>query len=131
MTRSILWMTVPLMLVGGLVSEARAQDQERYAAPSAKEAVPSAVPYCYKTKEQVAFELFLSALRNVQELRTVGTYESYLQTYVRSLDAVYGEHASVIRVPAAPAIVEKWRTLSPDRREAISKQVSELIAQSP
>lgn len=131
MSKTIFWVVLPIFLAAGLSAEVRAEDQGRRFGPYENEiASYGGIPYCFKTNEQVAFELFLSALKNVQELRNIGTYDKYIQTYEKSLRAVYGEAGTVIRFQAPPAVIEKWKSLSPDRREAISKKLSDLITQS-
>jgi hypothetical protein len=122
MRRSIFLVMITIFLAAALSSGVRAEEKETVSY--------AVVPYGYKTKEQVAFELFVNAFGKVQELRTIGTYSAYLQAYERSLSAVYSEGGPGIRMQAAPAIIEKWENLSPDRRAAITKKLAELIAES-
>ena len=131
MRRTLFLSIILIFLAAGLSPGVRAEDERHRYAPYENEIVPYAgVPYCYKTKEQIAFELFLSALRNVQELQSIGTYGAYLQTFERSLNAVYSAQAPAIRLYATPGMIEKWESLSPARREAITKKLEELITQS-
>lgn len=122
MRRPIFLVMITIFLTAGLSLGVRAEEEQ-----TGPDAV---VPYGYKTKEQVAFELFLNAFGKVQELRTIGSYHAYLQAYERALSAVYSEGGPGIRIQAAPAIIEKWENLSPDRRAAITQKLAELIAES-
>ena len=121
MRRPIFLVMLTIFLALSLSSGVRAEEE--------KIGSYAVVPYGYKTKEQVAFELFLNAFGRVQELRTIGTYSAYLQAFERSLSAVYSQAGPGIRIQAAPAIVEKWENLSPDRRAAITKKLAELIGE--
>ena len=42
-----------------------------------------------KSKEEIAFDLFMFALNNVGELKFITTYEEYLEAYRKALKAVY------------------------------------------
>ena len=131
MRRTLFLLTISIFLAAGFSPGVRAEDERHRYSPYENEIVSYAgVPYYYKTKEQIAFELFLSALRNVQELQSIGTYSAYLQTFERSLNAVYSVQAPAIRLYATPGMIEKWEGLSPARREAITKKLEELITQS-
>ncbi len=43
-----------------------------------------------KSKEEIAYELFMFALMNIGELKFINTYDEYLQAYKKALNAVYG-----------------------------------------
>ena len=42
-----------------------------------------------KSKEEIAYELFMFALMNIGELKFISTYEEYLEAYKKALKAVY------------------------------------------
>lgn len=42
-----------------------------------------------KSREQIAYELFMYALRNIGELKFINTYEEYLEAYKKALKAVH------------------------------------------
>ena len=42
-----------------------------------------------KSKEEIAYELFMFALMNIGELKFINTYEEYLDAYKKALKAVY------------------------------------------
>lgn len=46
--------------------------------------------YVYvRSKEEIAYELFMYALLNLGELRFINTYDEYLEAYKKALKAVY------------------------------------------
>ena len=42
-----------------------------------------------KSREEIAYELFMFALENIGELKFINTYEEYLEAYKKALEAVY------------------------------------------
>ena len=46
--------------------------------------------YIYiRSKEEIAYELFMYALINLGELKFINTYDEYLEAYKKALEAVY------------------------------------------
>ena len=42
-----------------------------------------------KSKEEIAYDLFVYALRNIGELRFINSYDEYLEAYKKAVRAVY------------------------------------------
>jgi len=58
--------------------------------PKAERQISRYPEYIYiRSKEEIAYELFMYALINLGELKFINTYDEYLEAYKKALEAVY------------------------------------------